>query len=96
MEWYQITELLGISAMILVVLIPVVGLTARFTLGPLIEKFAELRTANSETLVEEVRELRRQVAHLQAHVEGVESQVRHLREVSDFDRSLAPSPPEQD
>ena len=96
MEWHQITELLAISATILVVLIPVVGLTARFTLGPLIEKFAQLRAGNTEALAEEVRELRRQVAHLQAHVEGVESQVRHLKDVKDFDRSLAPSPSEQD
>lgn len=96
MEWYEIKELLAISAMIVVVLIPVVGLTARFTLGPLIDKFARLRSGNTDTLAEEVRELRHQVAHLQAHVEVVESQVRHLREVRDFDRSLAPGPSEQD
>lgn len=92
MEWYQIKDLMGISAIILVVLVPVVGLTARFTLGPLIDKFARLRAGNANALAEEVGELRRDVTHLQAHLEGLESQIRHLRETRDFDRSLSPPP----
>ncbi len=35
MDWNQIKDLVGLSALIVIVLVPVVGLTARFTIGPL-------------------------------------------------------------
>ncbi len=48
MEWYQVKDLIGLGAMIVVVLVPVVGLTARFTIGPLIDRFARLRGLAAE------------------------------------------------
>ncbi len=92
MQWDQIHDLLLVSATILFILIPVVGLTVRFSLGPLIDKFARLRANRSEELADELAELRQQVVRLGQRVSDLGSHLHQLEEIDDFERKLrAPS-----
>lgn len=82
-------DLVGLVAVIMgvsVVLIPVIGLTARFALKPTVEalsKFFDHR-GNQEV----VSLLERRMALLEQQVEMVESSVNRLGEAQDFDRQL--------
>lgn len=88
MEWYQIKDLMGISAAILVVLIPVIGLTARFTIGPLIDRFARLRGAASEGTAQQLGQIARQISALEDRLDGFESDLHRIREAGEFERQL--------
>ena len=77
-----ISVIMGIS----IVLIPVIGLTARFALKPTVEalgRFFEARgTEESIALME------RRMALLEQHVEVLESSLHRIEEVSDFHAQL--------
>ncbi len=90
MEFWQLTNLLVISLTALVVLIPVVGLTARFTLGPLIEKYAKMQSGDLDNLSHEVRELRADVGRLKDYMGDLETEVVRLKDVAEFERKLKP------
>lgn len=89
MQWYQIQELLLGTTVALAVLIPVLGLTVRFSLGPLIDKFARLRATQTEDMAREVGELKGEVTRLRRHVAELETDLHRLAEVREFDRRLA-------
>lgn len=89
MEYWQVKDLIIIGLTGLVVLIPVVGITARLTLGPLIDKFARIRGREVDQLIREVGELRIEVAQLSELNEGLETQIKQLRDGVEFDRQLA-------
>ncbi len=88
MEFWQLKDLLVILLSAAVVLIPIVGLTARFTLGPLIDKFAKGRTAQIETLAGELGALRFEVDGLREDIRELDTQIRRLQAASNFDRQL--------
>ncbi len=90
MEFWQLRDVLFISLSALVVLIPVVGLTARFTLGPLIEKYATMRSGDLDNLSHEVRELRADVGRLKDYMGDLETEVVRLKDVAEFERKLKP------
>ncbi len=90
MEFWQLRDLLFISLTALVVLIPVVGLTARFTLGPLIEKYAKMRSGDLDNLSHEVRELRGDIGRLKDYMGDLETEVVRLKDVAEFERKLKP------
>ncbi len=90
MEFYQLKDLLFISLSGLVVLIPVVGLTARFTLGPLIEKYAKMRSGEVDNLSLQVGKLREEVGRLKDYTAELETQVVRLEDTAEFDRQLRP------
>ncbi len=90
MEWWQIKDLMFITGAMLAVLIPIVGLTARFTLWPLIEKFTRARTDETERLAGDVDQLRRTVDSLRLQIGDIETSVRQVREAEEFERQLRP------
>jgi hypothetical protein len=75
--------ILGIS----VVLIPIIGLTARFALKPVVEALA--RTFESRTANETVRILERRVELQEQQLEALQSALERLSEAREFDRQLA-------
>ncbi len=77
----------------LIVLIPVVGLTARFALKPIVEALARMREAQgtnqSLTLLERRMALSEQEMK---SLEGLREDVRRLVEEQEFQRQLATPP----
>lgn len=88
MEFYQLEDLLIILFSGAVVLIPVVGLTARFTLGPLIDKFAKGRSVQVESMAGELGALRYELDGLREDIRGLETQISRLQEAANFERQL--------
>lgn len=88
MEFYQLKDLLVILLIGAAVLIPVVGLTARFALGPLIEKLARGRSAQIETVAGEIGVLRRDVEGLREDLRQQEVEIKRLRDATGFERQL--------
>ena len=85
MPWYQVQELMWTVGGLLVVLIPVTGLTLRFAVKPFLKDLAEARGARTKELpVEQDDRLDR----IESQLEGLERSVRRLADVSDFDRQL--------
>ena len=82
----DLTAIVAIIMGMLVVLIPIAGLTARFALKPLVESTARL--FESRGVEDAVQLNERRVALLEQQVEGLESTLRDLREKLDFDHQL--------
>ncbi len=77
-----VATVMGIS----IVLIPVMGLTARFALKPLVDSLA--RGWEHKGLEENLAMSERRIALLEHQVEHLEGSVRHLEEAQAFDRQL--------
>lgn len=82
----DLTAVIAVVMGSLMVLIPVVGLTARFALKPVVEAMARARSGQSTQ--EEVRLLQQQVALLEQQVQSMETAVRRLGEEQDFRRQI--------
>lgn len=82
----DLTAIVGIVMGMLVVLIPIAGLTARFALKPVVESLARL--FHSRTVEETVQITDRRVALLEQQVEQLEGMVARMREERAFDRQL--------
>jgi hypothetical protein len=78
-----VSSILGIS----IVLVPVIGLTARFALKPVVEALA--RVFESRSTDESVRILERRVELQEQQIEALQAAVRQVAETQDFDRQLA-------
>lgn len=78
-----VSAILGIS----VVLVPVIGLTARFALKPLVEALA--RVFESRSADETVRILERRLELQEQQIDSLQSTVDKLTEAQEFDRQLA-------
>jgi len=83
----DLTAIIAIIMGMLVVLIPIAGLTARFALKPVVESLARL--FDSRTVEDTVQLTDRRVALLEQQVEALEATVTSLREERDFHRELA-------
>jgi TolA-binding protein len=70
----------------MILLVPIVGLTARFALKPIVEAFAHLRSTPGQDQLVSVLEQRLALMEQQLH--GLESSVRRLEEDSEFQRQL--------
>jgi len=77
-----IATILGIS----IVLVPVVGLTARFAFKPVVEALSRL--SEDRTSAETLQILRRRVELQDHEIEAMQTVVEQLRETSEFDRQL--------
>ena len=87
----DLTALVGTILGISVVLVPVIGLTARFALKPVVEALG--KTFEHRALDENVRILERRVELQEQQIEMLQTSVKGLVDVRDFDRQLAaPSP----
>ena len=78
-----VSVILGIS----IVLIPIIGLTARFALKPVVEALA--RVFESRSADETVRILERRVELQEQQIEALQSSLEKLSETHEFDRQLA-------
>lgn len=78
---------MGIS----VVLVPVIGLTARFALKPIVESLGHFfQSRNTE---EAVRILERRMGLLEHHLETIETKLDRLSDAADFHSELRSGPP---
>ncbi len=83
----DITAIVAIVMGMLVVLIAVAGLTARFALKPIVEAIARMRERQSDQ--QELSLLQQCVALLEQQVQNVEHSVDRISEESDFNKQLA-------
>ena len=94
MEYWQIQELATTFGIILLVLIPVTGLTLRFGLKPFLKDMAEIRTARKGEPLVSAGQTDERLTRIEHQLESLESSVRRLAEVADFDRQLKKGRPE--
>ncbi len=83
----DVTALLSVFMGISIVLIPVLGITARFALKPTVEalsRFFDKKGSN-----EAVSILERRMAFMEQQLESIKRNVQRLMETADFDRKLA-------
>lgn len=88
----DLTSLVAIFMGISVVLIPVIGLTARFALKPTVEAFS--RFFEAKGVEESVRILERRMSLLESQLESIDSSVRRLADVTEFHHQLSEGTPE--
>jgi len=86
----NLTEIISVIMGISIVLIPVIGLTARFALKPTVEAFTRFFEGKGNDEVVSI--LERRMALMESQIESIESNVKRLVDVSDFDRQLKPGP----
>ncbi len=82
-----ISSVLGIS----IVLIPIIGLTARFALKPTVEALA--RVFETKGTGEAIQILERRLSLLESQIENLESGQHRLEEAARFDAQLKDGPP---
>lgn len=82
----DITSLVAVFMGISIVLVPVIGLTARFALKPTVEAFSRLMDKRGTE--ESVAILERRVALLESQLESIDASVKRLADVDDFHRAL--------
>ena len=82
----DLTSLLAVFMGISIVLVPVIGLTARFALKPTVEalsRFFDKKGSDESYLIME-----RRMALLETHIDSIEANVSRLVEVSEFHHEL--------
>lgn len=83
----DLTSLLAVFMGISIVLVPVIGITARFALKPTVEALARL--FEHRGMAESIGILERRMALLEQQLESLDGSVKQLAEVADFHRALA-------
>ena len=83
----DLTGLLAVFMGISIVLIPVLGITARFALKPTVETLS--RFFDKKGSDEAVSILERRMALIEQQVESIDTNVQRLVETAEFDRKLA-------
>lgn len=78
---------LAIFLGMMVVLIPITGLTARFALKPMMEALGRYREVAGQNEAQQL--LERRVALMEEQLHGIDRSLRELGEASDFQRQLA-------
>jgi hypothetical protein len=86
LEPINLTEIVAIIMGISIVLVPVIGLTARFALKPLVESMGHF--FQSRNVEESVRILERRMGLLEQHLETMETTLLRLSEAAEFHRDL--------
>ncbi|GMV08195.1 MAG: hypothetical protein AMXMBFR53_44700 [Gemmatimonadota bacterium] len=87
----DLTALLAVFMGISIVLIPVIGITARFALKPTVEALARL--FEHKGLEDTVGIMERRMALLESQMESLDNSVKQLAEVSEFNRQLVSGAP---
>ena len=83
----DITAIVAVIMGISIVLVPVIGLTARFVLKPLVQSMGHF--LQSRTVEESVRILEeRRMALLEQHLESMDTAMVQLSDAADFHREL--------
>ena len=86
MQPIDLTAVLAIFMGMMVVLIPITGLTARFALKPVVESFAKV--FQSKAVEETMAITDRRVALLEQQIEVMDETIRRLTDAHDFDAQL--------
>ena len=86
----DLTALLSVFMGISIVLVPVIGLTARFALKPTVEALS--RFFDKKGSDEAVSILERRIALMEQQLESIASSVQRLAEAAEFDQKLAAPP----
>ncbi len=92
MPWWQVQDLMITAAGILVVLIPVTGLTLRFAIKPFLKDLGEARAARQGLAGGRDDQQDDRLARIETQLDSLESSVRQLTEVVQFDRQLKAGP----
>ncbi|GMR12943.1 MAG: hypothetical protein BMS9Abin29_1138 [Gemmatimonadota bacterium] len=82
----NLTEIIAVIMGVSIVLIPVIGITARFALKPTVEAFSRLFEGRRAS--ETISILERRMALMEAQIESIESNVKRMVDVTDFHRQL--------
>ena len=88
----DVTAIVAIIMGMMVVLIPIAGVTARFALKPIAEAVARVREASGTT--RELQVVEQRLSLLEQQLSNLETDVREIEDKSDFDRQLAAGPNE--
>jgi hypothetical protein len=86
----DLNDLTGLVAVVMVfsiVLIPIIGATARFAFKPIAESLVRLMAVRSDE--ETIHLLERRVALLEQQIDALESGITEVRQAERFDRELA-------
>lgn len=82
----DVTGVVAVVMGLMVVLIPVAGLTARFALKPIAEAVARMREAQGTN--REIQLVEQRLALMEQQISNIESDVRQIEEKASFDRQL--------
>jgi len=82
----DLVELAAVIMGISVVLVPVIGLTARYALKPIVSVIS--RSIESRSTEESVQVVERRLELLEQQLEDVQGSLKRLVEVSEFDAQL--------
>jgi hypothetical protein len=89
----DLTALLAVFMGISIVLVPVIGLTARFALKPTVEALSRLFERRG--MEDSVAILERRMALLEQQMESLDGSVKRLAEVAEFHKALGSGDPPQ-
>ncbi|HEX8906096.1 MAG TPA: hypothetical protein VF771_14710 [Longimicrobiaceae bacterium] len=87
----DLLPIISVAGGILLFLIPIAGLTARFALKPLIESIAKAMAARQGTGGDALLSVERRLAALEAEVSSLRTDLHRIGDVKEFDRKLAAS-----
>ena len=82
----DIVSVIGVIGGLSIVLIPIIGLTARFALKPTVEALS--RVFEGKSTDDSVQLLEKRIALIEQHMDVMESSMQRLAEVSDFHAQL--------
>lgn len=83
----DLTSIIAVVMGISVVLVPVIGLTARFVLKPTVEALSQF--FDSRGLDDTVAILERRMALMETQMESLDSSMKRLADVSEFHMALS-------
>ncbi|MHB1194014.1 MAG: hypothetical protein ACYC6F_13310 [Longimicrobiales bacterium] len=89
----DLTALLAVFMGISIVLVPVIGITARFALKPTVEALSRL--FEHRGMEDSVAILERRMALLEQQMESLDGSVKRLAEVAEFHQALGSGDPPQ-
>ena len=82
----DLTAIISVIMGISIVLIPVIGLTARFALKPIVEALSKL--FESREMNESYQIMERRIGLLEAQMEALDGSMKRLEETTRFDAQL--------
>lgn len=86
MNMGDLTGLVAVTLGCLIVLVPIIGITARFALKPIVESFIKMK--ESQGGQRETHILEQRVALLEQQFQNLEQSVTRYGELKDFDKQL--------
>ncbi len=82
----DLTQVIAVIMGISIVLIPVIGLTARFALKPVVEALSNV--LQTRGMDESLQIVERRLALMETQMETLENSMKRLEEASDFEAQL--------